>query len=374
MNNKINKYFFKEFSYLFVLILITISFIVWVIQAVNFLDFVTEDGHSFAVYFKYSILTLTKIFTRLFPFAFLTSMFFTILRFRKSNELLILWLSGLNKIKFVQFTILISILIIILQIILSTTLNPLSLEVSRSILKSSDIGFYPSLIKEKKFNDTIKNLTIFIDKKNNGLMEKIYLRDDTSNLESKTIISNSGKIINLNGSNILQLYDGTIETEKKGNIDFVKFDELNINLSLFSTKTTTHAKIQERSTLALLNCYDFFQNYFFYLIKKCQLRIDSQTIKEITAELNSRFGMSLYMLLIGVIINYLIIAKNNEQNQKSNFLIFFISILVIVGAEILVRYSSSSFINLIAYYVLPLILSLILYLNLKNNFKQEKIQ
>lgn len=374
MNNKINKYFFKEFSYLFVLILITISFIVWVIQAVNFLDFVTEDGHSFAVYFKYSILTLTKIFTRLFPFAFLTSMFFTILRFRKSNELLILWLSGLNKIKFVQFTILISILIIILQIILSTTLNPLSLEVSRSILKSSDIGFYPSLIKEKKFNDTIKNLTIFIDKKNNGLMEKIYLRDDTSNLESKTIISNSGKIINLNGSNILQLYDGTIETEKKGNIDFVKFDELNINLSLFSTKTTTHAKIQERSTLALLNCYDFFQNYFFYLIKKCQLRIDSQTIKEITAELNRRFGMSLYMLLIGVIINYLIIAKNNEQNQKSNYLIFFISILVIVGAEILVRYSSSSFINLIAYYVLPLILSLILYLNLKNNFKQEKIQ
>ena len=50
MNNKINKYFFKEFSYLFALILITISFIGWVIQAINILDYVTDDGHSFAVY------------------------------------------------------------------------------------------------------------------------------------------------------------------------------------------------------------------------------------------------------------------------------------------------------------------------------------
>ena len=374
MNNKIYKYFFKEFAYLFTLILITISFIVWVIQAVNFLDFVTEDGHSFTVYFKYSLLTLPKIFTRLFPFAFLISMFFTILRFRKSNELLILWLSGLNKIKFVRFTIYISIVILILQVILSTTINPMSLEISRSILKSSDIGFYPSLIKEKKFNDTIKNLTIFIDKKTNGEMKKIYLRDDTSELESKTIISNSGKIVNLNGSNILQLYNGVIETEKNKNINFVKFDELNINLSLFSTKTTTHAKIQERSTLELLSCYVFFKNNFLSLVEDCKLRIDNEVLKDITNELNRRFGMSLYILLIGIIINYLIVAKNNEKNSKKNYLIFFISVLVIVGGEILVRYSGNSFINILAYYLLPLILSVILYFKLKINFNQEKAE
>ena len=372
MNNKIYKYFFKEFSYLFALVLITTSFIVWVIQSVNFLDFVTEDGHSFAVYFKYSILTLPKIVTRLVPFAFLVSLFFTILQFRRSNELLILWLSGLNKIKLVQFTLWISVIILIFQIFLSISLNPFSLELSRSILKKSDIGFYPSLIKEKKFNDTIKNLTIFIDKKNNGIMEKIYLRDDTSELESRTIISNLGKIINSNGSNILKLSEGVIETEKNNSVDFVKFDELNINLSLFTTKTTTHAKIQERSTLSLLSCYEFFKINFKYVNQKCGLRIDDEVKKDLTNELNRRFGMSLYIILIGIIINYLILGKNDEHNYKITYLIFFIALLVIIGSEIFVRYSGISNINALIYYILPLISSLILYLNLKSSFKQEK--
>ena len=78
MKKLIFRNIFKDISTLFIIISLALTLIVWVIQAVNFLDFVTEDGHSFTVYFKYSLLTLPKIFTRLFPFAFLISMFFTI--------------------------------------------------------------------------------------------------------------------------------------------------------------------------------------------------------------------------------------------------------------------------------------------------------
>ena len=60
MRNTIYRYFFKEFISLFALILISISVIVWIVQAVNYLDFVTEDGHAFSVYFTYSILNYTK--------------------------------------------------------------------------------------------------------------------------------------------------------------------------------------------------------------------------------------------------------------------------------------------------------------------------
>ena len=42
-----------------------LTLIVWVIQAVNYLDFVSEDGHSFRVYFMFSILTIPKIFSKI---------------------------------------------------------------------------------------------------------------------------------------------------------------------------------------------------------------------------------------------------------------------------------------------------------------------
>ena len=46
--------FFTDTTNSFIAAIITLSLIVWVIQAVNFLDFVTEDGHGLEVYFKYT--------------------------------------------------------------------------------------------------------------------------------------------------------------------------------------------------------------------------------------------------------------------------------------------------------------------------------
>ena len=62
-----------ECTKFFVLVLFTISIIIWVLQAVNFLDFVTEDGHGFLVYFNYTLLSLPKIVGRIYPYAIFLS-------------------------------------------------------------------------------------------------------------------------------------------------------------------------------------------------------------------------------------------------------------------------------------------------------------
>ena len=53
----------------FVLSLLTLSVIIWVLQAVNYLDFVIEDGHGFLVYLKYTLFSFPKILSRIYPFA-----------------------------------------------------------------------------------------------------------------------------------------------------------------------------------------------------------------------------------------------------------------------------------------------------------------
>ena len=50
----------------FLVLIISFSVIVWVIQAVNYLDFVSEDGHGFKVYFLYTLFNFPKIFSKLF--------------------------------------------------------------------------------------------------------------------------------------------------------------------------------------------------------------------------------------------------------------------------------------------------------------------
>ena len=85
MNKTIYKYLFNEFVRYFVATLFALAAIVWAVQAVNFLDLITEDGHAFTVYFGYSFLTLSKVLTKLIPFCFLIATILTIIKLEKDN-------------------------------------------------------------------------------------------------------------------------------------------------------------------------------------------------------------------------------------------------------------------------------------------------
>ena len=70
LQNKIYLNFIKEILKTFFVILFGLTIIAWTVRAVNFLDFVTEDGHGLGIYFKYTLLNLPKIISRLMPFIF----------------------------------------------------------------------------------------------------------------------------------------------------------------------------------------------------------------------------------------------------------------------------------------------------------------
>ena len=64
-----NKLIFRKLSsdilIFFLLSSIAITLIIWVIQAVNLLDIISEQGHGINIYFVYSILSIPKIFSKL---------------------------------------------------------------------------------------------------------------------------------------------------------------------------------------------------------------------------------------------------------------------------------------------------------------------
>jgi len=198
MKNRIYKYIFHEFISNFFIILFAFAAVIWTIQAVNFLDLVTDDGHAFRIYILYSFLVISKVVTKLIPFTFLIASILTILKLEKDNELIVLWTSGLNKIHIVNLIFRISILIMFVQLLMATIINPKTLHVSRTLLKNSELQFVASLLKIKQFNDTVKGLTIFVEnKKADGTYENIFIKDEGRVLTqisggSSTIFAKSG--------------------------------------------------------------------------------------------------------------------------------------------------------------------------------------
>ena len=378
MKNTIYRYFFHEFIRYFTIVIFALTAVIWTIQAVNFLDLVTDDGHAFIVYFFYSLLTLSKIITKLFPFSFLIASILTILKFEKDNELIILWTSGLNKIHIVNLMLRISLMMMLIQLMLTSVLNPQILNISRSLLKNSELQFISSLLKEKEFNDTVKGLTIFVDKKlDDGTFKNIFIRDDgniVTNISNgpSTIYAKSGYIEK--NESVLILVDGNMQkTETNKDISIVKFKKTALDLSGLSTKTTSEPKIQETPTRRIIKCLNKENLYKFNcLVDSNNIELEDQFIRQHIIEINKRFGMPLFIPLIGIVSCFLLSRK---REQSENFfrknLYFIIGFVILISSEIAVRYSGNSFNYALIYYGIPTVLIPLIYFYLIRVFKYE---
>ncbi len=87
----------------FLIALFSSSLIIWVFQAVNFLDIMIEDGRDYLVYINYSLLNFPKIITKVLPFVFFFSFFYVITKYELNNELMIFWNFGVKKIQLINF-------------------------------------------------------------------------------------------------------------------------------------------------------------------------------------------------------------------------------------------------------------------------------
>ena len=161
----------------FLITLFSTSIVIWVFQAVNFLDIMIEDGRDYLVYINFTLLNFPKILSKIFPFALFFSIFYVTTRYELKNELIIFWNFGIHKITIINFILKFSILLLILQILLTSLLVPKSQDEARSFLRSSTVNFFDNFIKPQKFNDTIKGVTIYSAKKDkDGILYNLYLK------------------------------------------------------------------------------------------------------------------------------------------------------------------------------------------------------
>ncbi|MDA9861211.1 LptF/LptG family permease, partial [Candidatus Pelagibacter sp.] len=316
----------------FLLTIFTISTIIWVLQAVNYLDFVIEDGHGFFVYFNFTLLSFPKILSRIYPFAVFLAFSYILLKYEDKNELIIFWNFGIKKIHFINYFIKISFFFVILSILLNTLITPTAQDKARSFIRSSNLDFFESALKPKIFVDIVKNLTIYYEKKNeNGQLENMFLNDKSSPNESQTTIAKTGNFEMRGNKKILVLYDGkTINNVNRKTSEFI-FSKTDFNISNFSTHTTTHQKMQETSTQDLFLCLLITNN----LKKKIDIKIKRKLIKckitnmvNIYKELYSRIIKPIYIIFLVAITLLLILKSKSDHTFRAyKFKIYFLGFL-----------------------------------------------
>ena len=365
MKKLIFRKFTKDSLIFFVSSILIMSLIVWTLQAVSYFDYVSQDGHGLKIYFLYTILNFPKIVNRILPFIYFISLFYMIISYELKNELSIFWINGISKINFVNNVIFFSIFIMIFQIWLGGFVSPSSQFKARNYLKNSNIDFFTSLIKEGKFINAVKGLTIFIDRKNDdGSYSDIFLDDSTKN-NSKMIYAKDGILVDNEKQKIFKLFEGKVINNEKSKINVFEFDQIDFNLRDFTSNTITVPKIQEISSTTLLGCFLPIE------VKKFDaFKCEENLLKEIKQELLKRIYKPIYIPLITLLCCFLITTSRNNLNyEKFRKFIFLLTFVILVFSETSLRYSTLSNISMFIYFVFPWIIFIFSYLIFYNKVK-----
>ena len=362
MKKLIFRRFIFDAFFAFVLLSFSLSLIVWVIQAVNYLDFVSEDGHSMKVYFMYSLLSLPKIFNRLILFVFFISVFFTISKYEENNEILIFWSYGIKKGEFINKIIKFSFLFLIISIILSSLIVPKTQDMAKSYIRNSNIDYFPSLIKTQHFNDAANNLTIFVEKKDDqGFIKNIFIKENLAGSKSKIITAKKGILVKKNNSFYLILYNGRLINVDSNNTNIIKFEKSEFNLSRYDTKSTVFPKIQETNSAKLIECFNSFLNNqkgFSEKLFKC----NKDSINPVVQEIYKRLVVPFYIILSAFVASCLIIKSNTQLNFfKFKIGIFLIGFILIVFSEGSSNILSFYNLNKSVVILLPFLISILVY-------------
>jgi len=361
-----------DYMSFFLIALFSSSIVIWVFQAVNFLDIMIEDGRDYKIYISYSLLNFPKIINKIFPFVLFFSLFHLTIKYENNNELLIFWTFGITKIELTNFILKFSLILMLIQIFLSSIIIPISQDVARSFLRTSTVNFFGNFIKPQRFNDTIKNVTIYSEKKNaEGNLINLYLKKQISENNFQITYAKKGVFKKYDNTSTLVLYNGETITAKNDQITNFSFSKSDFPLNNFQSNTTTYKKTQELTSLNLIRCVKLLYSkkpINSYAIQNCS----KKNLRNIYQELYKRFIIPLYIpLLVLVPLLLTLTSKENLDYSRVKILTFMIGLFIIIFSETSIRMISEIFLKNLFFTILPFLFLFTFYLIYfnKTNFK-----
>ena len=149
--------------------------------------------------------------------------------------------------------------------------------------------------------------------------------------------------------------------------------------------------MQERTSLSLFQCilgynansssgiwliiFKFFKKFNIYENKEDFKISCPYKNQDIVNEINRRLCMTLYITLLALVACYLLSSrKENKKTHLMKYFYFFVGFVILIFAEISVRYSGKFLYITMAYYLAPTLIGLINYLLLFKVFKHENLK
>ena len=301
-------YIFRTTLGAFLLIVISLTGVIWLATALRDLDLMTSQGQTLLVFVGITSLVIPQLVLVIAPIALVIAAAHVLNKLATDSELIVMNAAGMSPWRLFRAFMAVAGVVSVLVLVLSAYVSPKCLRDLRRLAAQVRADFVANIVQPGRFISLDRGLTFHIrERQPDGLLLGIFLDDRRDPKEQSTILAEQGKIV--------QNSQGTFLFLQTGNVQRHVNDERDPTIVLFDRYAFDLSRLAGGSQLIL--AYSVRERFLWELISPDPR--DPEVRKEpgqFRAELHDRFVAPLYPFAFMIVaFAYLGAPRTTRQSR-----------------------------------------------------------
>lgn len=253
----ISRYIFRQTASALIIILVSLTLIVWLISILREIKLMTSQGQTFLLFLKITSLAIPNLLVTVAPVAFLIATLHTLNRLAGDSELIVLSASGSSAWRLLTPYMTLAMIVFVVVLVSNMYFVPRAARLLGDHLTQIRTDILSQVLQPGEFSELDKGMMFHIrDRDQNGDLLGVVVYDQRDKKMTTTVIAERGEVYNSEGRSIMNLRDGQIlrQPEGKTEAQIVAFQSYLFDIGDLAPKQTARElKPRERDFGDLIN-------------------------------------------------------------------------------------------------------------------------
>jgi lipopolysaccharide export system permease protein len=304
----IDRYIFRTTLASFALVLVSLTGVIWITQALRGIDLMTSQGQTIVTFLGLTSLVIPALVLIIAPVALMIAISHTLNKLATDSEIIVMNAAGFSPFRLFRPFIYATIVVALLVAFIAAYLAPDGMRRIKQWDAEITADVLTNVLQPGRFAQLDQNLTIRIrERQPGGLLMGIFIDDRRDPQERISIVADHGTVVQSGSNSYLVLEDGNLEKFEAGKREpaMVAFGRYAFDMSKFSQHGDVALGIRERYLWELLSPDE---NDLMYKQLPGQFR----------AELHDRFMSPIYPFAFAA-LTFAFLGAPRTTRQSRNF-------------------------------------------------------
>jgi lipopolysaccharide export system permease protein len=247
----IDSYIFRLTFAGFVLVLVTLTGVIWITQALRGIDVMTSQGQTVLVFVGLTGLAIPYLVLVIAPIALVVAVAYVLNKLSTDSEIIVMNAAGMQPWRLFRPFLYVTMVVSAIVFVIAAYVAPDGLRRAKAWQREITADVLSNVLQTGKFVEIERNLTLRVrERQPGGLLVGVFIDDRRDPKERVTIIAERGTVLKNDRGSFLILDDGTLQRFEQGRRDpvFVVFDRNAFDMSKVggSTAQAVTYSIRER--------------------------------------------------------------------------------------------------------------------------------